>query len=90
MEWIALYLLLINVFAYAQMGWDKHLSKCPGARRIPEKRLFLAALLGGSLGAAAGMYGFRHKTRHWYFRLGLPLILAVQVIAAVLVRYKLA
>ena len=45
--------------------------------------LFLAALLGGAAGCWAGMYLFRHKTRHWYFAAGMPLILACQVALAV-------
>ena len=46
------------------------------------KSLFLFALLGGALGATLGMHLFHHKTRHWYFRWGLPLILLVQVVLA--------
>jgi uncharacterized membrane protein YsdA (DUF1294 family) len=45
--------------------------------------LFGAALLGGSAGAWAGMYLFHHKTRHWYFVVGMPLILAVQAAAVI-------
>ena len=41
--------------------------------------LFLTALLGGAAGSWAGMYLFHHKTRHWYFVLGMPLILACQI-----------
>ena len=52
-----------------------------GKRRIPEATLFLSALLGGSLGAVVGMNFFRHKTKHWYFVVGMPLILLVQLAA---------
>lgn len=51
--------------------------------RIPEKTLFLAALLGGSLGTTLGMEICRHKTKHWYFKYGMPLILIVQIILLV-------
>lgn len=78
----ACYLLLMNLTAFLMMGWDKRQSKREGARRTPEKRLFLAALLGGSIGAIAGMFHFHHKTRHWYFRYGLPAILVLQLAAA--------
>ncbi len=44
------------------------------AWRIPEKTIFAAALLGGGPGVWLGMYWFRHKTRHWYFVVGIPLI----------------
>ncbi len=47
--------------------------------RIPEKTLFLLALIGGSLGTTLGMHICRHKTKHWYFRFGMPLILIVQL-----------
>ena len=75
------YLLLANLTTFCLMGWDKSRSKRPGARRVPERRLFLTALLGGSVGAVAGMFHFHHKTRHWYFRWGLPAILLLQLAA---------
>ena len=70
-----LYLLLINLVALVVYGVDKHRAK-KGQWRISEKTLFLLPLAGGSVGAIAGMYLFRHKTKHWYFRIGLPVILA--------------
>ena len=54
------------------------------AWRVPEKVLFLSALAGGSLGSLAGMALFRHKTRHWSFRLGMPAILILQVVGLLL------
>jgi uncharacterized membrane protein YsdA (DUF1294 family) len=51
-----------------------------GAWRIPEATLMGIAAVGGSIGALIGMYCFRHKTRHLKFALGLPLILALQLI----------
>ena len=79
------YLLVINLIAFFLMYWDKRLAKKTGARRIPEKTLFLSALLGGSIGAIAGMNVFRHKTKHWYFVVGMPLILIVQLALLVFV-----
>lgn len=85
MKWIVkaavLYLILINGAGFAAMGMDKNRAK-KGAWRIPEKRLFLLALLGGSLGCTAGMWAFRHKTRHWYFKYGMPAILLLQLLCA--------
>ncbi len=53
----------------------------PGrARGRAERTLFLLAALGGSAGVWRGMYAFRHKTRHWYFVLGIPAILAAQLL----------
>jgi len=76
---IALYLLLINVIAFALMGIDKKRA-VRKAWRISEKTLFLSALLGGSIGAIAGMQIFRHKTKHWYFKYGMPAILILQLV----------
>lgn len=55
------------------MGEDKRRAR-KGKYRIAEKHLFLAAALGGAPGGTFGMYAFRHKTRHWRFRLGFPLL----------------
>ena len=77
-----LYLAGINVLAFAVYGWDKARSKVQGARRVPEKTLFLLALLGGSVGALLGMHVWHHKTRHWYFKYGLPAILFAQLALA--------
>ena len=72
------YLVLVNAAALALMLADKKKAR-RGAWRIPEATLLGIAVLGGSIGAIAGMYLFRHKTRHLKFSLGLPLILAVQI-----------
>ncbi|MCR5686200.1 MAG: DUF1294 domain-containing protein [Lachnospiraceae bacterium] len=80
---IAAYLIIINAAAFVLFGIDKKRAKS-SEWRIPEKTLFAAALLGGSTGAIAGMYIFRHKTKHWYFVIGMPLILILQIVGAVL------
>ncbi len=72
--------LAINALEFFLMGWDKRQAR-KGGRRTPEKTFFLLALLGGSPGAIFGMYAFRHKTRHWYFKWGLPAILLLQLAA---------
>lgn len=71
---IAGYLLAVNLWAFGLMWLDKRRAKRKGARRIRERTLFLSALLGGGLGAFLGMWVFRHKTKHWYFVTGIPLI----------------
>ena len=78
------YLVLVNAWAFVLMLADKLKAK-KGAWRIPEATLIGSALLGGSIGAIAGMYLFRHKTRHIKFSLGLPLILAAQLILTLLI-----
>ena len=75
---ICAWLLLWSLVAFIAMGADKRKAKT-GKWRVPEATLFLFALLGGGLGATLGMHLFRHKTKHWYFRWGLPLILLVQL-----------
>lgn len=75
------YLVAINAVGFAMMGVDKRRAR-QNARRIPEVDLFAVAALGGSLGAWAGMYAFRHKTIHRYFVVGMPSILAIQIIVA--------
>lgn len=76
---MSIYLIAVNVVGFAMMGIDKNRAK-RGEWRIPEKTLFTCALLGGSLGTTLGMSTFRHKTKHWYFKYGMPLILVVQVL----------
>ena len=84
-----IYVAAMTLIAFLAMGLDKLKAK-RGARRISEKALFLLAILGGSIGSVAGMYAFRHKTQHWYFKIGLPLILLLQIAAIVFVKFYLA
>ena len=75
----AVVLLVMNVAAFILMGVDKSRAK-RGAWRIPEKTLFLVTGLFGGLGGTLGMFMLRHKTKHWYFRLGFPAMLVAQVV----------
>lgn len=70
-------LVLVNLVEFALMGWDKRRAR-RGEWRVRERTFFLLALLGGALGGIVGMQVFRHKTKHWYFRYGLPAILILQ------------
>lgn len=79
MDALLLYLAAINIVAFLAFGLDKLKAKAD-AWRIPEKTLLGLAVIGGSVGAILGMRFFRHKTRHKQFSVGLPLILAVQVV----------
>lgn len=78
MKYLLIYLAIINLIGFFAMLLDKQKAK-RNKWRIPEKTLFLFALLGGSLGTTLGMHAFHHKTKHWYFRFGMPLILLLQV-----------
>ena len=73
------YFTVVNLIGFALMGIDKYKAK-KRAFRIPEATLFTVAIIGGSIGSIAGMYTFRHKTRHWYFVYGIPAILVVQLL----------
>ena len=84
MKLLLYYLLIINALGFLLMLVDKWKAK-KNRWRVRESTLLLIAALGGSVGSLAGMYLFRHKTRHLKFTLGIPLILAAQCIAAVLV-----
>lgn len=75
----ACYVVVLSLIAFGLMGWDKRKAK-RDQWRVPERTLFLTALLGGSPGAILGMHCFRHKTRHWYFRYGLPAIFLLQAV----------
>lgn len=75
---LCIYLTAINLLLFALMGIDKW--KAKNSRwRIPERTLFLTAMLGGSVGGILGMRIFRHKTRHNSFKYGFPAILAAQL-----------
>lgn len=83
---LIVYLLILNITGFVLMGADKKKARTQ-AWRIPEATLFLVAFLGGSLGSIVGMRYFRHKTKHWYFVWGMPLILILQIVLGVAVTY---
>lgn len=87
MKLFLLYLLIINAAGFLLMLVDKHKAK-KNLWRIPEATLMLVAALGGSIGSLAGMYTVRHKTQHLKFTVGIPLILAMQIMAGIWVMAK--
>lgn len=84
MKILFVYLVIINLLSLFLMAEDKRRAR-RHLWRIPERTLFAAALVGGSVGALLSMYLFRHKTRHWYFVVGMPLILVAQLAAGLAV-----
>lgn len=82
---IIIYLAVVNILGFTLMGIDKKRA-IRQSWRIPERDLFLTALIGGSIGTTVGMYLFHHKTRHRAFAIGMPLILAFQA-AVVIILY---
>ncbi len=82
MKPLAFYLLLINAAGFLLMLTDKYKAR-KNLWRIPEAALITVAMLGGSVGALLGMYVVRHKTRHLKFSLGVPVILAAQIMLGI-------
>ena len=77
-QYVLILLAVMSAFLFVLMGLDKAKAR-RGTWRISEKTLFVFALFGGAPGGTAGMFLFRHKTRHWYFRFGFPLLAAAQL-----------
>ena len=78
---LGIYLLIVNLWAFALMGIDKRRAK-KDLWRVKETALFLPVLLGGGVGGILGMKVFHHKTKHWYFRFGFPAILILEIAGA--------
>ena len=83
MKAVIIYLVIINTAAFCLYGIDKS-AAIKQRQRIPNKVLLGMAVIGGSIGALAGMYTFRHKTKKWYYTVTVPVILLIQIAAAVL------
>lgn len=83
---LIVWLLVTNLAGFIQMFVDKRRAQ-RDKWRIPEKRLFLVAAVGGSIGSILGMQVFRHKTKHRSFVIGMPAILVTQVVLAGVVWY---
>lgn len=77
-DFLIIYLVLINLYGFIIMFVDKRYA-IKNKWRIPERRFFIVSLLLGSLGSFLGMQVFRHKTKHWYFKYGIPAILIIQL-----------
>lgn len=87
MKYLLIYLLIINAVGFLLMLIDKWKAK-HHRWRIPEATLMGVAALGGSVGSLLGMYAVRHKTKHIKFTVGIPVILVVQIFAAVYFLYR--
>lgn len=81
-----IYLIVINILGFLVMGLDKHKAKM-AERRIPEDTLFMFTILGGGIGTIAGMYVFHHKTKKMKFKVGMPLILILEILIFVYFKY---
>lgn len=89
MEYLLYYLCIINLIGFFAFWLDKRKAQ-KGQWRIPEKTLFLLAILGGGAGCYLGMQVFRHKTKHLSFVIGIPTIVTVELIALIAIIYLMA
>lgn len=85
---LIIYLVIINLIAFLTFGADKRRAR-KDKWRVRERTLFLLAIIGGSVGALLGMYVFHHKTKHWYFCVGIPAILVLQIVLPILISHML-
>ncbi len=79
MEYILIYFAVISVITSIVTVYDKKAAKKWTKHRVPEKILFLLAVLGGSVAEFFTMLKIRHKTKHKRFMIGLPIIIAIQI-----------
>lgn len=80
MEYLLIYFVGISVFTIVITVYDKKAAKKWTKHRVPEKVLFLLAILGGSIAEHLTMIKIRHKTKHKRFMIGLPIIMVLQVV----------
>lgn len=80
---------LVSLVAIVVTAYDKVISKKKGKRRVPEATLIIISALGGSLAMYATMLFIRHKTKHAKFMIGIPVIMALQAAAIILVNIKI-
>ncbi len=83
MKYAVAYIVIVNILAFSLFGIDKS-AAIQQKQRIPNRVLLLTAVFGGSLGSLVGMYTFRHKTKKWYYTVTVPVLLVIQIVAAVL------
>ena len=83
MKYAVAYIVIVNIAAFCLYGIDKS-AAIKQKQRIPNRVLLLIAAFGGSIGALAGMYTFRHKTKKWYYTFTVPVMLILQIAAVVL------
>lgn len=84
MKYFLLYLLIINVVSFAIMLCDKQKS-IHHQRRIRERTLFGTAIMGGSIGTYLAMETLRHKTKHKKFSIGVPIMVVIHLLIAIVV-----
>ncbi|MEA4848303.1 MAG: DUF1294 domain-containing protein [Clostridiaceae bacterium] len=79
MKALLIYLIIVNIAAFAIMGTDKYKAQ-RNKWRVSETSIFILGLIGGGTGIFLGMRFFRHKTKHLKFTLGIPVIVIINII----------
>jgi uncharacterized membrane protein YsdA (DUF1294 family) len=79
---LLIYLVVANTIAFTMYGIDKQRA-IKEKWRISEKTLLLIGAIGGSVGAFLGMQMFNHKTKHWQFKILVPLFMVLHIVFVV-------
>ncbi len=82
-----IYLIIINLVAFIASGLDKK-AAINHKRRVREKNLWMLAVIGGSVGLYLSMKVFRHKTKHWHFKYGVPVLIFVQIVVMYIITIR--
>lgn len=78
---LIIYIAIISVLSVIICIYDKVISKKNNVKlRIPEKTLLILSALGGSVAMYICMLIIRHKTKHFKFMVGIPVIFIIQVL----------
>ena len=79
------YIAVISLISIIVCIYDKIAAKHNPKHRTRESTLLLLSAIGGSVAMLITMLLIRHKTKHSKFMIGIPLIIILQVAAAVAV-----
>ncbi|MFO3667178.1 MULTISPECIES: DUF1294 domain-containing protein [Anaerococcus] len=82
--YLLIYLGLINLISFLAFGFDKNRAN-RNKRRLKNGFLLGLSFIGGSIGGLIGMKVFRHKTEKAYYKMGLPLMILMQVLLLILI-----
>ena len=79
------YIAIMSIISIIVCIYDKKISKKNRVElRTPEKSLLILSALGGSVAMFITMLIIRHKTKHFKFMVGIPVIMVLQAVAVFL------
>ena len=84
MKYVMYYLVGMNILTFLIFGLDKY-KAVHKMYRIRISTLLGLSALGGAIGGWVGMNVFHHKTRVWYFKWGMPILMIVQAFLSVFI-----